>query len=419
MSELLIKQCELNGKIVDILIKGNRIAKIADEIIAENATTICGKGKAALPPFYNTHNHAAMTILRSYADDLELFTWLSEHIWPIEAKMSEEDVYIGTKLACLEMIKSGTVFFNDSYWSQMGTVRAVEELGMRAAIGLLLLEGPDGEILDTLKVTNKELMDNRDSFSDRIILTVSPHAIYTVSEKNLKVAAELSAEYNMPVHLHLAETAKEVEDCKAQHNGMTPVEYIASCGLLNERLIAAHCVHMNDNDIKLMAESKAIIAHNPCSNMKLNSGSFRWKSCIEAGCIVTVGTDGCASNNNMSMIDEVKFAALSAKREANSPLAAPAEEVFKASTQVAAQAMGIDAGVIEEGKLADLILVNLDNSRLIGNNLVANMVYSADSACIDTVICDGALLMNSGIVPNEAQIIAEARECINRLTKNI
>jgi len=416
-TDILIKQVELSGRKVDILLRDKLIAEISPHIECENARIICGKNKAVLPPFYNMHNHAAMTLLRSYADDMELFTWLSKHIWPIEAKMTPEDIYWGTRLACLEMIKSGTVFFNDMYWHQLEAVKAADEMGMRACVGLMYLEGENGEMLEYNERNNAMVMAAYPGFSELITLTLAPHAIYTVGEKRLRSIAAMSAEKNLKVHIHVAETAQEVADCKKAHNGMTPVEYLDSVGLVNERMVAAHCVHMSDYDLDLMARNKAVIAHMPCSNMKLNSGSFRWKAAHDAGCIVTIGTDGCASNNNLSMIEEMKFAALAAKREADSPTAAPAEQVFRAATVNGAQAFNFNAGVVAAGKAADLMLVNLNDTRLTGNNLIADMVYSADSSCIDSVICNGRVLMQNGSVADEDVIVTEVRKCIRRLVE--
>ncbi|MDD4816726.1 MAG: amidohydrolase [Victivallaceae bacterium] len=417
MSEILIKNAWFNGSETDLLLKGNRIAGIGSGLnAADGAKVIDGTGKAVLPPFYNTHSHAAMTLLRGYADDMELFKWLNEYIWPIEAKLTAEDVYIGTRLAILEMIKSGTVFFNDMYWLQLATVRAAEDMKVRAAVGVMFLEDASGQLSEANRLSNEELLAHRGEFSERIILTLAPHAIYTVSESGLRRCAELSVESGMPVHMHLSETKKEVADCRAAHNGMSPVEYIGTAGLLNRNLIAAHCVAFDDRDFAIFAEAGGVISHMPCSNSKLASGCFDLARAIRHGCRVTIGTDGCASNNNLSMMDEMKFAALNAKLLTGDPAAAPAPAVYDIGTRSGAAAFGLDAGVIAEGKLADLILVDMNNTLLCGGNLISDMVYSADTSCVDTVICDGNVLMEHRKVENEEEIVTAARDCRRRLT---
>ncbi len=417
MNEILIKNCTLNGKATDLLIKGRRIAAIGTNLTAgDGAKVIDGSGKAVLPPFYNTHAHSAMTLLRGYADDMELFKWLNEYIWPIEAKLTSEDVYIGTRLAILEMIKSGTVFFNDMYWFQLATVRAADDMKVRAGVGVMFLEDASGKLSEQNRLSNEELLAHRKEFSDRITLTLAPHAIYTVSEAGLRRCAEQSAASGMPVHMHLSETKKEVADCRAAHHGMSPVEYIKTTGLLNRNLIAAHCVAFDDHDFDLFAEAGGVISHMPCSNSKLASGCFDLAGAVRHNCRVTIGTDGCASNNNLSMMDEMKFAALNAKLLTGDPAAAPAPVVYDIATRAGAEAFGIDGGIIAVGKAADLILVDLNNTLLCGGNLISDMVYSADTSCVDTVICDGNVLMEHRKVENEEEIVAAARDCRLRLT---
>ena len=418
MSTLLLKNVILDGKNTDVLIEGNRFKRIAPEIAGPADRVIDAAGrKALIPPFYNTHTHAAMTLLRGYADDMELFTWLNDYIWPAEAKLTEEDVYCGTRLAILEMIRSGTVFFSDMYWHQRGAIRAAEEMGVRAAIGLLYLSGSDGEVLERNRRSNEELLASRGGDSGRIQVTYAPHAIYTVSELVLRRIAEDARANDLVIHIHASETPREVEECRAAHDGLTPIEYLDRLGILGRRTVLAHCTHLTDRDIELIRERRAVIAHMPCSNMKLCSGAFRFRDARDlAGCRVTIGTDGASSNNNLSMLDEMKFAALLAKHESGVPTAARDADVFNLATRCGAEAYGIDAGVIAAGKLADAVLVKLDHPQMIGDyNLVANLVYSADSSVIDTVICDGRVLMESGRVENETEILEQARACCRKL----
>lgn len=418
MNALLIKNVQRNGVVSDVLIEGNRFSRIAPGIEHEGARVIDGSGKAIVPPFYNTHTHAAMTLLRGYADDMELFRWLNECIWPAEAKLTGDDIRIGTRLAVLEMIRSGTVFFNDMYWHQPETVRAVREMGLRAAVGLLYLTGTDGRILERNRRSNEELLALGSDSSEKISITCAPHAVYSVAEPLLRQVAEESAQTGRILHIHASETAREVEDCLRAH-GMSPIAYLDSLGALGPRTVLAHAVHLSDGDIALIRERRSWISHCPCSNFKLASGQFRYRKAVElGGCRFTLGTDGCASNNTLSMLEEMKFAALSAKDESGDPTSGRDGDIFHAATRAGAEAFGIDAGWIEEGKLADALLVELGHPLMTPNySLVANLVYSADSSVIDTVICDGRILMENRRIDGEEEILSDARRVCRRLRK--
>ena len=416
MSDILIKNVLLNGNICDVEIENGRFSRIAGNITENAGKVIDAAGRFAITPaFYNTHTHMAMTLLRGYADDLELFDWLSNHIWPAEAKLTEEDVYIGTRLAILEMIKSGTVFFNDSYWHPRAIAKAAAEMGVKAEVGLLYLSIKDGSTLKNEQ--NEAVLEMESSLPESVRIAHSPHAIYTVSRERLLQVAKDSASDGRRIHIHAAETRKEFEDCLAQHNA-TPIAYLNSLGILGPKTILAHCVHLTDDDRKIIAETGAVIAHNPVSNQKLCSGIFEWQKAADAGCRITIGTDGCSSNNNLSMFEEMKFAALSAKISSGDPKSGKAEEIFRAATVNAAEAFGFDAGVIAVGKEADALLIDLDAPEMIGDyNLTSNLVYAASNRVIDTVICSGRILMEHGVVPGEKQIISAARKVCDKLRK--
>lgn len=416
MSSILIRDVELDGQKVDVCIKGNRFAAIGSSLQVDVDTIIDGRGKAILPPFYNCHTHAGMTLLRGYADDLELFTWLSEHIWPMEAKLKAEDVYAGARLACLEMIKSGTVFFADMYWHDKQTLAAVEEMGMRAALGQVILDIADeGKAAEQREHARLFLQET--SSAGRIVPSICPHAIYTVTEEGLAWCADIRQQYDAFLHIHIAETQQEVDNCIKQH-GMSPVAYLDILGCLGKKTIGAHGVHLSRADMELLALRKVKIVHNPVSNMKLASGAPKLDELFAHGVDVCLGTDGCSSNNNLDMGEEMKFAALLAKHQRADPAVCTAHQAFDLATVAGAQAFGIDAGRIEEGKLADCMLVDLGNSRLVpGYNLISNMVYSADSSCIDTVICDGRVLMLEKKVDGEEEIIGCAQETCARLAR--
>ena len=420
MNSLLIRQVLLNGEPCDILIEGTRFKTIAPRLDVSAARTIDGKGKAIVPAFYNTHTHAAMTSMRGFADDIELFTWLQEHIWPFEKHITSDDVYHFARLAIVEMIRTGTVFFNDMYWYALSTVRAVEEMGVRAAIGRMFIESSPGVVMEQNVAENKALEALRPTLSERVQLTFAPHAIYTVSGQTLRAVAEEARAKGATIHTHASETRQEVEDCIKAH-GMTPIAWLDACGMLTPKTVLAHAIHLTADDITLIRDRSCILSHMPCSNFKLASGQFRFHEVAEqAQCRVTIGTDGVASNNNLSMLEEMKFAALSAKGQTLLPTTAPAQTVFDCATRKGAEAFGIDAGVIAEGKLADALLIDLYHPLMVPcHNLISNLVYSADSSCIDTVICDGRVLMDNKTIPNERDIIQAAQDTCRSLKSRL
>ena len=398
----------------DVLVDGNRFAKISDEIspeMAGNAEVVDCRNFALLPAFYNGHTHAAMSLLRGYADDMELSKWLNQYIWPLEAKLTDKDIEIGSRLAVLEMIKSGTVFFADMYWHREQTMKVVEELGIRATIGVTIsdiLIPPAG-----LKA-NFEFLEKHTGESERVKLSVMPHSVYMVSEEYLRRCIEMSEREKYPLHIHLSETESEVQNCKSQY-GCSPVELLERLGGLNERLHAAHCVCFSEKDTEIFAKSGATAILNPCSNLKLSSGIPPIVKLMDAGANLALGTDGDSSNNNLDMHEEMKLAALLAKVQGGAEKL-PAPEALKMASVNVARMNGIDAGVIVEGKLADGLLVRLDNERMVPCfDLISNWVYSADSGAIDSVICNGRFVMRGGHVDGEEDIVREAMDCARDL----
>jgi 5-methylthioadenosine/S-adenosylhomocysteine deaminase len=406
---LLIKNVELNAEITDVLIEENRFARIGSGLEKDGVQVLDVSGKAIIPGFVNMHTHASMTLMRSYADDLELHDWLTNYIWPLESKLTEEDIYHGARLACLEMIKSGTTCFNDMYWHFNGVARAVEEMGLRAMLSSVFIDFNDPDRAAMERKLAEHLFEESKSYSDRIGFALGPHAIYTVSETSLKWAKAFADEHRLLFHIHLSETEKEVNDCVEQH-GLRPIQWLEKIGLLGPNVIAAHVIHVTDEEIALLAKHRVKVVQNPVSNMKLASGAFPYLRMEQAGIELSLGTDGASSNNNLCMLEEMKIAALQAKQVHSDPTALPASTVFEMATCNGAQALGLETGTIAEGMLADCVLVDLNNPRLLpGYNLIDDLVYSADSSCIDTVICDGKVLMQEGHVQGEEEIIAEAR----------
>ncbi len=410
MKKILIRDTVLDGKKTDILIEGNLIRRIAAGIETEADETVSAAGTAAVPPFYNPHCHASMSLFRGYADDMELFTWLSRHIWPAEAKLTPDAVYLGSRLAILEMIKSGTVFFNDMFWYPAATMKAAEEMKIRCCLGFMTMAVP--ELRPIVEKGNRELEEQFANASERIQLAYSPHAVYTVDDNALADIAAKAAEDGRYIHIHASETAKETEDCRKAH-GETPVEHLDRLGVVTGKTVLAHCVHATGKELEIIAARGAAIAHCPVSNYKLVSGMMPFKKAGAAGARITIATDGCASNNSLSMFDEMKTAALNAKIESGDPTAGRAEEIWKCATAAGAEFFVPGAGKIREGAVADLMLLNLKTPALSpGHNLISDLVYAADTSCVDTVICDGNILMRNRRVDGEEEIIADAaRAC--------
>lgn len=403
-------------KISNVLIDEGKIQSVGEKK-DKSDIVIDGSKKALIPGFFNTHTHAAMVLFRSYADDMVLHEWLEKKIWPLEAKLDEDAVYWGTKLACMEMLKSGTVFFNDMYFFPETVARAVEECGIRACISAAFFDFLNPDLLDeNLKkaVKNLKKLESYD-----VLRAIGPHAVYTVSLEGLRRAAEIAEEMEIFIHFHLAETEKEVVDFKKQH-GKSIVEVLDEIGFLSKRLISAHSVWLEDKEIELLARRGVSVAHCPVSNMKLCVGrAINYRAMKEMGVNFTIATDGAASNNNLDMLEEMKFAALLQKFYYGDPTLMSAEEAFSAATVNGARAFGIKSGIIREGYDADVVLLNLTEPYMQPeNSLIANLVYAASSGCVDSVIVKGNLVVESRVFKSEEEelkIIEKVGEVVEKL----
>ena len=414
----LLKNVYLRGKIVDVLIEGNRFKKISENIDEKADKIINGEGKAIEPAFYNCHTHIPMTILKGLGDDKELHDWLIHDIWPREAKMTPEDVYYASKFAILEMIKGGTVFCNDMYQYAEETMKAIDEMGIRGVVSKPEIDIPTPHLLEKKKQIVLDFVDYKNINENRIIKGMSCHAVYTVSDEFLQFYSDIAKKYNMPIHIHACETKVEVDNCRKKH-GCTPIEHLEKFGLLTDKTILAHCVHLTDNDMDIIKKHNTKVAHCPVSNFKLKSGLMAFQKLHEKGITVTLGTDGSASNNSLGMLEEMKVCALNAKTQAKSSKAGNVYDVYKTATINGAQAFGIDAGVIEEGKIADFVLYDLNHYLLLpNNNLISNIVYSSQNECITDVFCNGKQLMCNRKVENEEQIIEDFKK-LSEKYKNI
>ncbi len=415
-SNILIKDTIILSdtiKKASILITDNKIQEISTKLNNNDADKIIdGTNKITMPGLINTHSHVAMTLLRGVGDDQSLQTWLNDYIWPREAKLNEELVYAGSKLAMAEMIKTGTTTFNDMYFYMEQTAKAVEESGMRSVLGHGMIDLGDSEKMKSeLKKTQKLIKSCHNTANGRVQVAVSPHAPYTCSEDILIESKKLADKHDLKLHIHVSETEQEVKDLQNDKN-LTPFEYLDSIGLLDSNTIAAHGVWTTSDEMKILEEKKVSISHNPSSNMKLASGVAPITEYFKNNINVGIGTDGVSSNNNLDMFSEMKLTALLQKVNLLDPQVLPAQETFNMATKNGAKALNIDAGVIEENKLADIILVDtlVPHMNPVRNPL-SNIIYSALGNDVDTVICDGKILLeNKNLTTlNEQEIIEDAK----------
>jgi 5-methylthioadenosine/S-adenosylhomocysteine deaminase len=337
-------------------------------------------GHALIPGLVNAHTHAAMALMRGSADDLPLMRWLQEHVWPVEAKhASPEFVRDGTLLACAEMLRGGVTCFNDMYFFPEAALEAAQQAGIRAALGIIVLEFPSAYAADPQDYLAKGLA-LRDRWREHPLASFcfAPHAPYTVSDDSFRRVARLAAELELPVHVHLHETADEVARAEAEH-GERPIARLARLGLLGPGLIAVHAVHLAPAEIDLLAKHRASVAHCPSSNLKLASGIAPVAALLAAGVNLALGTDGAASNNRLDVFEETRLAALLAKAAGGSAEAMPAHAALRAATLGGAIALGLDAriGSITPGKSADLAAVSLDDIGLQPvYDVVSHLVYA-------------------------------------------
>lgn len=382
----------------DVLVdrEAGEILAVGDpEDLADGDERLSAAGSLVIPGLVNAHGHAAMTLLRGYADDKPLDTWLQEDIWPAEAELTPEDVRAGAELAIVEMIKSGTTAFADMYFEVGEVAAAVESSGIRARLGHgIVTVGKDEEaaradVEESLAVARE--FDG--AAGGRISTAVMPHSLTTVSEESLARAVEGAREAGVPVHFHANETREEVEPI-VEERGIRPLEYADELGLLSEADFLAHGVHLSEGEIDLLAETGASVIHCPASNMKLASGMAPVQAMREAGVSVGIGTDGAASNNDLDPFDEMRDAAMLGKLAADSAAAVPAEAVVEMATAGSAEAIGIRSGRIEAGANADLAVVDFEKPHLTpAHDPVSHLAYAVRGSDVRHTVCDGEVLM--------------------------
>jgi 5-methylthioadenosine/S-adenosylhomocysteine deaminase len=406
---LLIKNAVLKNLKRDLFISEGKITLIDQKIDIEADRIIDAKGKFLIPSFKNGHTHAAMSPLRGFGEDMKLQPWLEEKIWPAEAKLNPKDIYWGTRFAALEMIKTGTTFSNDMYHSFGVSQQAFIDSGIKSASGPACFDFLNPSIAKKMKSECLSTLENFTTTKNNTIC-IAVHSIYTVSIESMKWVAELAASRNLPVQIHLAETEREVDECLSIY-GIRPTELLKKSGLLDIDLITAHSTWLDEKEMDLLAEYNVTVVHNPSSNMKLATGGvFPYGRIKERGINIMLGTDSCASNNNLDMFEEMKIAALLQKFHQNDPEIMRSEEILDLATGNEAAIFPQLSSKIEIGEYADFLLLDQNVLELIPvYNLSSNIVYSANGSCVDTVICNGEILMENRKVKDEDKIIEKIR----------
>jgi 5-methylthioadenosine/S-adenosylhomocysteine deaminase len=409
---LAVTDALLDGVRVALRCQGGTLAAIGADVVPQPGDeAISGGGTHLVPPLINGHTHAAMTLFRGSGGDLPLMPWLQERIWPLEAKLGEEDVYWGARLACAEMIRSGTTRLWDMYWHPQATARAVEDAGVRATIGAPLFDA-NGSFKQLRDSANRSLEALSD-FGPLVTPALAPHAIYTVSEDSLRWIGELSAERHLPVQIHLSETEQEVQDCLDAH-GERPAHYLDRLGLLSERTILAHGVWLDPGELALVAQRGATVVTNPVANMKLAvGGCFPFPAARAAGVSVGLGTDGAGSNDSLDLLADLKVFALAQKHAAADPTAIDAAEAWAVATGARAPRLG--GRRLEPGAPADFLLLRPDAPELGIGDLTSDLVYAAGGSVVDTTVVAGRVLMRGGELPGLDEIVAKAAEHARRL----
>jgi 5-methylthioadenosine/S-adenosylhomocysteine deaminase len=410
-----------------VAIDGDHIVAVGDEAAAYEAKERldCG-GCVVMPGLVNAHTHAAMTLLRGLADDLRLDVWLLGYMMPVErAFVSPDFVKVGTGLGCAEMIRSGVTCFADMYYFEEAVAEAVSAAGMRAVCGQTVLKfsAPDAPAFEDSLARARQFIQQWKGHP-LVVPAPAPHAPYTCTAEILSACAELAVEFDVPLLIHVSETALEVENSRKAH-GMPVVPWIKKQGLLEARVLAAHCVHIDDGEIRTLKNARAGVAHNPTSNLKLGSGIAPVTRMLAAGLMVGIGTDGPASNNDLDMFEEVRLAALLAKGTSGDPTALPARDALTMATRLGARALHLGdlTGSIEVGKRADLVVLDvatLHNSPSFSrdpNAIYSQVVYASKASDVVHVMCNGRWLMRNRhlLTVDEAALAEAAREYARRI----
>jgi 5-methylthioadenosine/S-adenosylhomocysteine deaminase len=379
-----------------------------DELIDATGMLLC-------PPMVNAHTHAAMTLFRGFGDDMPLMEWLRTKIWPAEAKLEPQDVYWGTRLACIEMIRAGTARFLDMYWHGAEAARAVVDSGMRALVSSVIIDQLDPAKGRAMRPEVIETLDRIVAAGDRVAAGLGPHAIYTVSPESLAWIAEVAAEREITVQIHLSETEEEVADCLEAH-GKQPAAYLDELGFLGPRMVLAHGDWLDEGELELIAERGATVVANPAANMKLAVGGvLPYPAAARAGVSLGLGTDGVSSNSNLDCFEEVKLFALSQKHATRDPSTLPASEALAIARGFRSPVLG--GTQLEVGQPADFLLLRGDDPELSAGDLDADLVYAVSGSIVDTTVVAGDALMRNREVAGAEEAVAEVRQRAGRLTR--
>ncbi|WP_323172915.1 amidohydrolase [Natrialba sp. PRR66] len=395
----------------DVLIDQDEgtILELGDDLAGTGDATLDASNALVTPGFVNGHSHVAMTLLRGHADDKPLDTWLQEDIWPAEGELTPEDIRVGAELGLLEMIKSGTTAFADMYFEVPEIAAAVDTAGLRARLGhgVVTVAADEAAAREDAQ-TSIDVARELDGAADgRISTAFMPHSLTTVGEEYLDEFVPKAREIGVPIHYHANETTDEVAPI-VEERGMRPLAYAAEKGMLEPEDFVAHGVHVDESEIELLAEAGTGVIHCPGSNMKLASGMAPVQRLLDAGVTVGLGTDGAASNNDLSLLDEARDAAMVGKLETGDASAVPAEAVAEFLTHGTADAIGLDTGRLEPGAAADLAVIDLDAPHLTPpHDLVSHLAYAAAAADVKHTICDGQVLMRD----REVQTLDERAVC--------
>lgn len=380
---------------------------------------IDAKGDLVLPGFINSHGHLAMTLFRGIADDIPLENWLRNYIWPIEAILTSDDCFIGSQLAAIEMIQGGTTTACDMYFYEDRTLDALEEIGFRGVLGYGMIDLSNKEKTEKELTETIHLLDYIKRNSKICSAIISPHAPNTCSDELLLRAKELAEKENLPLQIHLAETETEVKEFQNEKK-YSPVQYLEKIGFLSNNLVAAHCIWLTKKDAKILQEKKVNIAHNPSSNLKLGSGIFNYKMLSNFGINIALGTDGAASNNNLSILQELRLASYLQKGINTNPEILPAEQALKMATINGSKALGLEKqiGSIEIGKKADIIIIDTKTTNVWPpHNPYSLIAYCANDSNIRTTIINGKIIMKERqiLTIDLKEVMAKAKEAISNL----
>lgn len=403
----------INGP-CDVLIDGNRVKKIADKIDEAGAYTIDGSDKLLMPGLFNTHNHIAMSVFRNYADDMELMDWLQNKIWPLESKLTAEDIYWANLLTFIELVKTGTTAFNDMYMFCERVFDAASEVGMRG----LIARGMTNDAFNKEREANIRDMYEKYHQKDGLLrLAIAPHAIYTTGLDYLESCIDLAKELDLIIHTHANETLTEVNNSYKEYK-KSPIKIFKELGMFDQKTILAHCVHLSEEDMDIIAKSNALVSINVSSNMKLASGIPDIKNMFVRGDKLSIGTDGASSNNMQNMFTEMRAVSLAAKARSLDPKVMSAGEVLKLATINPYKYIFDEDVNISEGSLADLILIDLDNTNLKPqNNLISAMVYSMNGSEVDTTIINGKIIMENKKIKGVDEDLVASK--VEEIIKNI